>query len=151
MRMPTISAIIANHGGLNALSQQIIRVENPPYMPLVIEFAGHGPRGHILVSVAHTFVQNGDVVYDPEMEFEITADGEWHPISWQQGDSRHEAVWVTCGQVQVAPRILRELEQFAKMWDKNLRVQGFIKPKERNHAVHVSTIRPRTARLAVSP
>ncbi len=127
--MKTVAAIIAARGGLEALKDRYIKIANPPYMPLVVEFVGHGPRGYALVSVAHTYVQNGDVMYDPEMEFEVSADlSTWLPVSYRQDylGIRQEAVWVTDRRIQVVPRLVRDLSQFANGWDRNLRGQGFL-------------------------
>jgi hypothetical protein len=45
--MKTVAKIIESHGGLEWLRQpgNYIRLENPPYMRLVIEHIGDGPRG----------------------------------------------------------------------------------------------------------
>jgi hypothetical protein len=47
-----------------------IRIDNPPFMPLVIEGVGTGPRGLPAISVAHYGLQNGDAMRDPEICFE---------------------------------------------------------------------------------
>jgi len=124
--LKTVARIIEKHGGLEALKRRPIRVENPPYLPLVIEYLGNGPRGYPLVSVAHTYHQNGDTLYDPEMQFEVTA-SKWLPVSYRQDNLgvRQEAVWVTHRQVQIVPRLVRDLSRFARTWDRNLRAQGF--------------------------
>jgi hypothetical protein len=48
-----------------------IKIENPPYMPLTIEGIGTGPRKLPAVSVTHYGEQNGDLMRDPEMCFEM--------------------------------------------------------------------------------
>ena len=53
--MKTIAKIINIFGGVKNLHASI---ENPPYMRLVIEDIGIGPRGHQPISVAHYFTQN---------------------------------------------------------------------------------------------
>jgi hypothetical protein len=138
--------IIATRGGLEALKDRYIKITNPPrwsvhnalpkaarqgrsIVPLVVEFVGNGPRGNALVAVAHTYVQEGDVMYDPEMEFEVSNDlSTWLPVSYRQDNlgTRQEAVWVTDRRVQIVPRLVRELSQFANGWDRNLRRQGFL-------------------------
>ena len=45
---------------------------------------GPGPRGLPTVSVAHYYTQNGDLMRDPEMVFEVGPDGAFHPVSYQQ-------------------------------------------------------------------
>ena len=132
--MNTVAKIIEVFGGLDVLKRKHIRIENRGYMPLVIEFVGEGPRGLPLISVAHTYIQNGDVMYDPEMTFEVNPvmlhkpDG-WVPITYRQDNLglNQTAVWRNeQGQVMVRPRLVRELRSFARTWNKNLREQGFI-------------------------
>jgi hypothetical protein len=49
-----------------------VNIENPPYMPLVIEAVDEsGPRGLPALSVCHYGEQNGDAMRDPEMCFEL--------------------------------------------------------------------------------
>jgi hypothetical protein len=58
-----------------------LRIENPPFMPLVIEAVDEsGPCGLPALSVAHYGEQNGDLMRDPEMCFELGyAAGVCHP------------------------------------------------------------------------
>lgn len=129
--MKTVWGIIELFGGLEALKRKHIRIENRAYMPLVIEFIGEGPRGLPLISVAHTYIQEGDVMYDPEMTFEVDPQNprEWGPITYRQDNLgiHQQAVWRTeQGQVMIAPRLARDLKAFARTWNKNLREQGFL-------------------------
>lgn len=68
-------------------------------------------------AVAHTFVQNGDLMYDPELVFDpqtwLVVEVAMHPTGFYQRVS--------------AGRYSPGLESFAKMWAKNLREQGFLK------------------------
>ena len=69
--MKTILQIIEDAGGLAAFTWA--RIENPPFMLLVIESLGEpGPNGHRALSIAHYGEQNGDLMRDPEMCFELT-------------------------------------------------------------------------------
>jgi hypothetical protein len=52
--MKTVAKIIDLFGGLEWLRDNCIRLENPPYMRLVIEYVGEGPRGLPAISVATT-------------------------------------------------------------------------------------------------
>ena len=131
--MKTIAKIIEARGGMESLKTNgSLRIENGRLLPLVVEYAGQGPRGHDLISVAHTYTQDGDLFYDPELEFEVDAAGNWLPVSIRQDpvDFRRVAVWVTDRRVQLVPAYVRELEQFARMWDRNLRAQGFLEAVE---------------------
>jgi hypothetical protein len=101
-------------------------------MQLVIEHIGAGPRGGELVSVAHYGEENGDLMRDPEIVFEVAADG-WHPVSIQQDyvGSYREAVSVgEDGRVSIRPAEVRDIQAFARIWDRNLKHQGFVDAAE---------------------
>ncbi len=67
----TILQILAIAGGYRR--GLYLRIENPPYMALVIEAMPElGPLGAPAISVAHYGEQNGDLMRDPEMCFELT-------------------------------------------------------------------------------
>ncbi len=130
--MKTVAKIIALHGGLEALKAKYIRIENPPFMRLVIEHIGVGPRGFPLVSVVHYGEQHGDAMRDPEMTFEVD-DVAWGPITFQQDYTGlyQEAVFVRNGKTYIRPALVRELKAFAQMWDRNLREQKFLEAYQR--------------------
>ena len=128
--MRTILQILERAGGYR--SDLYLRIENPPYMALVIEATPErGPIGAPAISVAHYGEQNGDLMRDPEMCFELT-----NPLGmgWiltafyfrndymgleQYSRSREGDNYV------FARDLLREQERFARTWDKNLQSQGF--------------------------
>ena len=128
--MKTIQKIIELFGGLRALRDSPIKLESEGFMPLSIEFIGHGPRDLPLVSVMHFYEQNGDLMRDPDMEFEIDGQGKWHPVSYRQDSIgvMQEAVFVDdkTGRVMVRPKLVRDLRRFAATWSKNLDEQGFL-------------------------
>ena len=127
--MKTVAKIIDLFGGLEALKQQPIRLKVEGFMPLTIEHVGVGPRGQPLVSVAHYYEQQGDLMADPDMTFEV-ADGTWSPVEFQQASPPvyQRAVLVDDdGKVLIKPKLLADLKRFAALWDRNLRDQGFLK------------------------
>lgn len=122
--MRTVAKIIEAHGGMDWLmAGNYIRLENPPFMRLVIEYIGLGPKGHPAISVAHYFEQNGDLMCDPEMVFQVTEKG-WEPVSFQQDSLGvyKEAI----SDEFVRTRLVEELASFASMWDRNIEAQGFL-------------------------
>ena len=126
--MKTVQAIIDLFGGLEALKQQPIRLKVEGFMPLVIEHVGVGPRGQPLVSAAHYYEQQGDMMADPEMTFDV-ADGIWSPVEFQQASPPiyQRAVSVDDnGKVLIKPKLLADLKRFTALWDRNLRDQGFL-------------------------
>jgi hypothetical protein len=110
-----------------------IRLENPPYMRLVIEHIGQGPRGLPAIAVAQYYEQNGDAMRDPEIVFEVNPDAwmtrEWCPVSYRQDnlDIYQEAVFlVDTGKPMIRPKLLRDLKAFAREWDRNIEQQRFL-------------------------
>ena len=106
-------------------------------MRLVMEYIGHGPRNCNMVSVAHYGEQNGDAMREPEIMFEVcpTDDGilsgplAFHPVAIQKDyvGSYREAVWQDeQGRVMMSPALVRDITAFARIWDRNLKHQGFV-------------------------
>ncbi|CAG0942211.1 hypothetical protein ANRL1_00854 [Anaerolineae bacterium] len=131
--MDNVWKIIQFCGGLDALKVCYIRLENPGYMPLVIEHIGSGPRDLPMISVAHYYKQNGDPMRDPEMTFEVNDQSGarvpyFLPVMYQQdGVSLYqEAVYRDGDKIMVRPRLVKDLGSFARMWDRNIGEQGFV-------------------------
>ncbi len=132
--MKTILAILKQTGGWHhGLS---LRIENPPYMALVIEATDEsGPCGLPSISVCHYGEQNGDLMRDPEMCFELGLAGGAHlsPFyyrndylgveQWSRTIERDHYVYLA--------NLHDQQERFAKQWDNNLRLQGFAEAFER--------------------
>jgi len=75
--MQTILQIIKRAGGWNPGLN--LKIENLPYMALVIEATDEsGPCGLPAISVCHYGEQNGDLMRDPEMCFELGLVGGAH-------------------------------------------------------------------------
>lgn len=127
-KMKTLQAIIDRHGGIEALKEKHIRIVNEPYMPLVIEWVGSGPYDTELVSVAHYYTQNGDPMRDPEIVFIVSKLGFWTPMTFQQDNFGlyQEAAAIRDGKIFINPRLIRDLREFAQLWDRNLGAQGFL-------------------------
>jgi hypothetical protein len=134
--MKTIAKIIELHGGLESLKDHHIVIENAPYMRLVIQRIEDGPRGLPAVSISHNYVQEGDLMRDPEMVFEVSGD-TWSPTMYQQDNMGlyQEAVFTRDGQVYIRPALIKELKSFARVWDRNLRAQKFIEAYQNQKAV----------------
>jgi hypothetical protein len=128
--MNTVQAIIELFGGMAKLRDNPIKIDVEGFMPLAIEHIGTGPRGMPLISVMHFYEQYGDIMRDPDMEFEIDQEGTWHPISYRQDSlgMTQEAVFrdAETGEVKIRPKLIRDLKRFVKLWDQNLHDQGFL-------------------------
>jgi hypothetical protein len=113
-----------------------IKIENEPWMSLVIEDVQElGPNGFPVISVCHYGEQNGDLMRDPEMLFEISKRGDetiLTPHYWRNdyvGIEQYSAT-IGDGRLTVNPQLQREHAEFARMWDKNLTDQGFLEAFE---------------------
>ncbi len=126
--MRTILDILNRAGGWHP--GLYLKIDNPPYMELVIEAVDEtGPMGLPALSVAHYGEQNGDLMRDPEMCFELGfADGpELNPYyyrsdyvgveQWSRNIVRDHYVHLV--------QLHEQHRRFARTWDNNLRLQGF--------------------------
>ncbi len=122
----TIEKILTAHGIFEAFQSNddfSAKIENGPYLPLCIE--KHGTQ----ITVTHYVEQNGDLIPDPDMEFEIL-NGEWSPVALQLAiGTYYRASEYRDGKRFINPKQIREQTKFARMWARNLISQGFAKPK----------------------
>ena len=96
-----------------------VRFEMPGYDRLVIE------RHHEMISVAHYFEQNGDLIADPEVELHYPT---WTPTAITQVlGGRREKFITREGKQYVDTRFHREVTSFLKMWGNNIHHQGWMK------------------------
>lgn len=150
--MKTVQRIIEAHGGLEALRNDYIRIENEPWMRLVIEHIGTAPSWLVsaptlpLISVAHYGEQNGDAMRDPEIVFHVQPVGgkivRWTPRTFQNDYVGHYSeVFVVNedGKPMYKPKLLRELTEFSRMWDKNIQQQGFFEAYLKARAAKINT------------
>ena len=126
--MKTVLAIIQKAGGWRP--SLYLKIENPPYMELVIEAVDEsGPCGVPALSVAHYGEQNGDLMRDPEMCFELGFAGGAHvnPFYWRNDYVAIEqwSRFIEEGNYCYHTQLHDQHERFAKTWDNNLRLQGF--------------------------
>ena len=126
--MKTILQLLGKAGGYRR--ELYVRVENPPYQPLVIEAIPEpGPLGLRCLSVAHYGEQNGDLMRDPEMCFELGfADGPHLNAFHYRNDYVGVEQWsrtIVRDHYVYLVSLHQQHERFAKVWDNNLRLQGF--------------------------
>lgn len=136
--MQTVLAIIEKAGGYR--SSLFLKIDNAPYMELVIEAVGEpGPSGLPALSVSHYGVQNGDLMRDPEMCFELmtTEDGtvSLDPYYWRNDYVAIEQ-WsrtIVRGHYVQLSELHRQHKSFARTWDKNLRYQNYAEVFQQSH------------------
>ena len=126
--MKTILELIKRAGGWHP--GLYLKIDNPPYMQLVIESMDEsGPCGLPAISVAHYGEQNGDLMRDPEMCFELGLTGgpRLNPFYWRNDYVGIEqwSRFIREGNYCYHRQLHEQHEAFAKTWDRNLRSQGF--------------------------
>jgi hypothetical protein len=137
--MDTILRILREAGGWNHGLH--VRIENPPYMALVIEAMDEsGPCGLPALSVAHYGELNGDAMRDPEMCFELGFAGVPHldPF-YYRNDYVGVEQWsrfINEDRYVCHIQLHGEHQRFAALWDKNLRQQGFVEAVTRQRRQH---------------
>jgi len=129
--MKTILRILERAGGYRP--SLYLKIENPPYMALVIEATpGLGPLGTPALSVAHYGEQNGDLMRDPEMCFELCklplCSLELVAYYWRNDyvGIEHYSRYIDGTNYIFVPALYERHKKFAALWDRNLRDQGFI-------------------------
>jgi hypothetical protein len=131
--MKNIQRMIEERGGFEAVRENYLRLENPPFMRLVVEvIGGRYENGGYEVSVAHYGEQNGDAMRDPEITFLVVTSGEvttWTPLTFENsymGCYQVVAEVTQEGRLRVKnAAMLHDLRDFANQWDCNLKEQGF--------------------------
>ena len=117
-----IEALLKAHDQLDRFYSEDhfhVRFEMPGYDRLVIE------RHHEMISVAHYFEQNGDLIADPEVELHYPT---WTPTAINQVlGGRREKFITREGKQYVDTRFHREVTSFLKMWGNNIHHQGWMK------------------------
>ena len=94
------------------------------FMAACIELIGRTGFGP-LVSVAHYYQQNGDMMRDPDVVFVIGADKNVYPISYRQDGMGidQEAAIVEDGKWKVRPKMQADICSFCNQWMHNINEQ----------------------------
>jgi len=111
---------------------EAVRLTVNGYMPLSVEDIGPSGDGNRLISICHYGEQNGDLMRDPDMVFELHS-GEGtifaEPISFRNDYmGLYQEVYRYDDQgkrTHVLPKLKAELKSFARTWFRNLKDQGF--------------------------
>ena len=103
-----------------------VKLINKPYMDLSVDRLSSEHEGTIRIGLAHNFIQNGDVMADPDMEIRIYPELKAVEALTYQLDSLgiYQVVYPEPG--KVIPKRKTELNRFLNQWLSNLINQGFI-------------------------
>ena len=99
--------------------------EGSGLMPLTIQRIGEDE-----IAVAHTYEQNGDLMYDPEMTFHLdTERGTLEPLTFRQdgGLPLYQEVYPEPDRWN--PKLRNDLSAFAEQWLKNIEMQGRVRTR----------------------
>jgi hypothetical protein len=121
----TIIAITTKHSSNLEQVGANIRLDMPGFDRLCIERI----RSQ-LISVAHYFEMNSDLVAEPDIVFFVDTAGAWFPISISQSMTgwREDAELNDAGTaiVRYRPQAQKDLAEFVEMWAQNIRDQGWL-------------------------
>ena len=104
-----------------------LKIENNPYMNLNIDIV-EDTEEFMRIALAHNYIQNGDVMADPDMEIKVHKKLKMaEAIHYQQdGLGIFQRVYSEDGK-KVNPVLKKQLNQFLNQWLSNLFNQGFFK------------------------
>ena len=103
------------------------KIENDPYMPLSIDILQNN-KEQMIIALAHNYIQNGDVMADPDMEIRIYKEtGMAEALTYQQDSlGLYQRVYMEKdGKTFVNTKLKNDLNVFLNRWLKNLIEQGF--------------------------
>lgn len=110
-----------------------VRLTVDGYMPLSVEDIGQSAEGNRLIAICHYGKQNGDLMRDPEMVFEVSASptpATAEPLSFRNdymGLMQEIYRYDNDGKkTHVNARLKQDLKSFARTWFNNLKDQGFL-------------------------
>ena len=100
------------------------------FMAACVEIIGRTGLGP-LVSIAHYYKQEGDMMRDPDVVFVIGADQHAYPISFRQDNLGidQEAAYVEDGVWKVRPKMQAQICRFADQWMRNINDQQQLEVK----------------------
>ncbi len=97
------------------------------FMPVSVEVVGTRPQGALIVSIAHYYEQNGDLMADPEVTFVVVRDDYVYPITFRQdnlGINREYVRWE--GEREYCNLGMQnDLASFGNQWMENIKQQQY--------------------------
>ena len=106
---------------------EYLKLKSSGFMDLNIDHLSHkDTENSIVISIAHNYIQEGDVMADPDMEIRIIPKMKMvEALTFQQDNMGiYQQVYLEDGRY-VIPKLKNELNDFLNSWLKNLIEQGF--------------------------
>jgi len=106
---------------------EYLKLKSSGFMDLNIDHLSHKDNENsIVISIAHNYIQEGDVMADPDMEIRIIPKMKMvEALTFQQDNMGiYQQVYLEDGRY-VIPKLKNELNDFLNFWLKNLIEQGF--------------------------
>lgn len=108
--------------------EESLKLKSGGFMDLNLDFL-YEEDGKYIIAMAHNYIQNGDVMADPDMEVRIIPSMRMaEALSFRQdgGIPINQHVYEEVdGKIMVYPRLKKELNSFLSSWLLNLKKQGF--------------------------
>lgn len=99
------------------------------FMPLVIErLTTKDDDGCYIFSISHYYVQNGDLMADPDMTVKVNPEHKTVEALTYQQDAfgiYQEVYFIQSGKTYVRPKLRQELNAFLEHWLVNIKNQGY--------------------------
>ena len=104
---------------------EYLKLKSCCFMDLNIDHLSHKDNEDIIISIAHNYIQNGDVMADPDMEIRIIPKMKMvEALSFKQDHMGiYQQVYLEDGNYY--PKLKNDLNNFLNSWLKNLIDQGF--------------------------
>lgn len=107
---------------------EALKIKSGGYMDLNLDMLYEEDGGYT-IAMAHNYIQNGDVMADPDMEIRIIPSMKMaEALSFRQDGSipiNQHVYEEVDGQIMVYPKLKKELNSFLSGWLLNLKKQGF--------------------------
>lgn len=102
------------------------KMKSGAFMDLNLDYLISTKKG-IVIALAHNYVQNGDVMADPDMEIRIVKGAPMvEALSYRQDAvGINQQVYADEAETKYYPRLKKELNSFLNTWLKNLIRQRF--------------------------
>jgi len=105
---------------------EYVKLKSGNFMDLNIDHLNHkNDDQSIVISLSHNYIQEGDVMADPDMEVRIIPSMKMvEALTFQQDSTgTYQQVYLEDGRFN--PTLKKELNKFLNYWLKNLIEQGF--------------------------